>query len=153
MNRYERLFGSGPRGVFYGLILFLVAFALKGPAGLPDITDNDLSRYIIFGLCTVATLVIISWSLYSLPPGERGKNLVIHGAFRYFRHPLYAAFVSFFNFGFAVLLNNWIYIIWALLMVPVWQLNVRSEERLMLEKFGNSYSEYCAKTWRFFPKL
>jgi protein-S-isoprenylcysteine O-methyltransferase Ste14 len=153
MNRYERLFGSGPKGTFYGILLFMVAITFNESIVTLKITDNEFVRYTIFGVSTVATLFLIVWSLYSLPPSQREKKFVTTGAFKYFRHPLYAAFVSIFNFGFAVLLNSWIYFIWALLMIPVWQLCVRSEEKLMLEEFGDSYSEYSARTWKFFPKL
>jgi protein-S-isoprenylcysteine O-methyltransferase Ste14 len=153
MNIYNRLFGSGPKGTFYGTMLFILAFTLNETFGLPTIINNEILKYSIFILCTLLTLFIVMWSLYSLPPGERGKKLLTTGAFKYFRHPLYAAFVSVFNFGFAVIMNNWIYFIWALIVIPVWQLSVRSEEKLMLREFGDTYTRYCARTWRFFPKF
>ncbi len=153
MNVYQRLFGSGPRGVFYSVVMFAIAVTIKETAGLPVISNNELFRYIIFGACTAVTIIIVIWSLHSLPVKDRGRKLITSGAFRYFRHPLYAAFVSFFDFGFAVLLNNWIYIMWAILMIPIWQLNLRYEEKLMLDNFGEAYSDYCNETWRFFPKI
>jgi len=153
MNSYERLFGAGPRGVFYGVVLLMAAATLEESTGLPGITNNAMLRHIFFGLCTAATVLVVLWSLYSLPVGDRGKELITGGAFRYFRHPLYAAFLLFFNSGLAVLMNNWIYILWALLLIPVWQWNVRAEEKLMLDKFGDAYIAYCARTRRFFPRL
>ena len=153
MNSYQRLFGSGPRGVFYSVVVFLITVTLKDSAGLPPIINSELLRYIIFGGCTLVTILVVIWSLHSLPVEDRGEELITSGAFRYFRHPLYAAFVIFFDFGFAVLLNNWIFIVWAILMIPVWQLTVRYEEKLMLEKFGHAYADYCDQTWRFFPKI
>ena len=153
MNTYDRLFGSGPRGALIGVLLFIPLYLGEDIVALPEITGNDAFRYISFALFTFITLFIIIWSLKSLPPKERGKKLVTTGAFKYFRHPLYAAFVSFFNFGFAIFMNNWIYVLWTLLMIPVWHLNIRREEELMKKEFGQEYIDYCAKTGRFFVKL
>ena len=83
----------------------------------------------MFGLLALATLFLLAWSVRSLPPADRGQRLVVEEAFRYFRHPLYAAFLTFFNFGLAVLLNSWLYVVWAVVLHPLWHLNVRGEER------------------------
>jgi len=100
----------------------------------------------------IAFLLMI-WSLFSLPPTKRGKILVINGAFKYFRHPLYAALISFFNVGLAILLNNWIYLIWALIVHLLWHWNVRSEEELMEKIYADDYINYCKVTGRFVPML
>lgn len=153
MNRYDRLFGSGPRGALIGTVLFIPVFYGEEFVGLPEITGNDTFRYVAFALLTLVSLFIIIWSLKSLPLKERGKKLVTTRAFKYFRHPLYAAFVSFFNFGFAIFMNNWIYMLWALLMIPVWHLNISREEELMKKEFGQEYVDYCSRTGRFFVKI
>ena len=93
------------------------------------------------------------WSVKSLPPAARGKDLVTTGPFRYLRHPLYAALLSCFNFGLAVILNNWIYIVWAVLLHGVWHWNIRSEEELMNQAFPKDYPEYCKVTGRFIPRI
>lgn len=153
MNRYDRLFGSGPRGALVSISLFVPIYLGEDVIALPEITGNEIFRYVSFVLFALVSLFIIVWSLKSLPPKERGKKLVTTGAFRYFRHPLYAAFVSFFDFGFAIFMNNWIYILWALLMIPIWHLNIRREEELMKKEFGREYIDYCARTGRFFVKI
>ena len=153
MNTYERIFGSGPRGVIISLALFAVAFMLEDGIGLPSITHNDAIRHLGFSVASLIALAILIWSLKSLPPNERGKHLVTAGALKYFRHPLYAAFLSCFNFGFALLLNNWIYLVWAILLHPVWHLNVSTEEAMLKRAFGKEYEAYCKTTGRFFPKL
>ena len=153
MKTYDRLFGSGPRGALVGIVLFVPVYLGEDIAALPEITDNHILRYSIFVLFSLVSLFIIVWSLKSLPPKERGKKLVTAGAFKYFRHPLYAAFISFFNFGFAVFMNNWIYMYWAIVMIPVWHWNIRREEELMKQEFGQEYIDYCARTGRFFPKV
>ncbi len=152
MTTYDRVFGSGPRGALISFALLGIACWLEAPLAFPQIMSSDMLRYGIFVTGSIICVAVILWSLKSLPPSERGRNLATHGAFKYFRHPLYAAFLSFFNFGFAVLLNNWIYIVWALTLLPIWHLNIQREELLMREAFGQDYDDYCQRTGRFFFK-
>lgn len=152
MNSYERIFGSGPRGGLISIVLFCLAYFLEGVIGLPQILGNDGMRFTVSVAFFLAGSALVGWSLYSLPPKKRGRCLVITGAFSYVRHPLYAAFLLFFNIGFSLLLNNWIYLIWAFVLLPIWSVNVESEEKLMARHFGKAYEDYCEKTGQFFPK-
>ena len=153
MNTYERIFGAGPRGLLISLALLAVSWQLESVVSLSNITTNHFFRWVIFVLTTVSSIILILWSVKSLPPSSRGKELVTTGAFRYFRHPIYAAFLSCFNFGLALLLNNWIYMIWAILLHGVWHWNIRSEEKLMKREFPKEYEEYCEVTGRFVPRI
>ena len=153
MNSYERIFGAGPRGSLISLALLALAWQLESVVGLPSITASYVVRWLVFVLTVIGTVLIVVWSLKSLPPATRGKKLVTNGAYRYLRHPLYAAFLSCLNFGLAVLLNNWIYIIWAVLLHGVWHWNIESEEKLMRQEFPSEYEEYCQITGRFIPRI
>jgi protein-S-isoprenylcysteine O-methyltransferase Ste14 len=154
MNNFNRIFGSGPKGLLISLVLLFLAFYLKDLFGIPKIfADQIFIRQSIFWLLTVISVAIIIWSLVSLNPKLRGKTLITTGALKYFRHPLYAAFLSFFNFGLAILLNNWTFVVWAVLLHPVWHLLVKGEEKSLEAIFPNEYREYCKRTGRFFPKL
>jgi protein-S-isoprenylcysteine O-methyltransferase Ste14 len=152
MTKYERIFGAGPRGIGLSIALFIVVWQTKAAAGLPIILPSAIIRWAIFILSVIGSIALALWSARSLPPADRGKKLITEGAYRYFRHPLYATFLSCFNFGLAVLLNNWIYIIWAVLLHGVWHWNIRSEESLMRREFPGVYDEYCMRTGRFIPK-
>jgi protein-S-isoprenylcysteine O-methyltransferase Ste14 len=153
MNTYERIFGAGPRGVLISLALLMLARKVESTVSTPPIISSDFASWLVFVLALVCSIVVVIWSIKSLPPAVRGKQLVTTGVFRYLRHPLYAAFLTGFNFGVAVLLNNWIYILWAVLLHGVWHWNVRSEERLMERKFPKEYEKYCKITGRFFPRI
>ena len=153
MTTYERIFGTGPRGLLISLVLLAIANFFEIYFYYLQITNSNNFRYSIFSIFTILTISIILWSLKSLPPTERGKKLITNGAFKYFRHPLYGAFLSFFNFGLAIFLNNWIYLIWALIQHPVWHWNIKREERLMKNTFPNEYKIYYNKTGRFFPRF
>ena len=153
MKTYDRIFGAGPRGFLISLVALIVTWQLESLVGLPVIYDGVLVRWGLFLITLIATLLLVIWSFWSLPPATRGKELITTGAFKYFRHPLYAAFLLFFNFGLAILLNNWIYVFWAFALHGIWHLNITKEEELMKQEFPKEYTEYCAKTGRFVPRL
>ena len=112
MHNFQRIFGAGPRGLFLSLVLLGIAWKLKQYMDLPKIHGNSSLGLVIFISLTVLTMATVLWSLKSLTLEKRGEELVTTGAFKYFRHPLYAAFLTFFNFGLAILLDNYIYVIW-----------------------------------------
>lgn len=153
MNTYLRIFGVGPTGFFISVFLLLIAFLVED--GLVDlqITSNDLFRWVVSGALCVVTGLIMLWSVISLPITERGNRLTTTGAFKYFRHPLYGACLSFFNFGLAVFLNNWIYMLWAVVQHPIWHWLIKHEEKLMEKQFPGEYQAYALKTSRFFPRI
>ena len=153
MTRYECLFGAGPRGLAISFVLFALAWRLESVVGLPRIIDIIQVRWIVFAMSVGGAASLAAWGLRSLPPGRRGVDLVTRGAYKYFRHPVYASLLSSFNFGLAVLLNNWIYVVWALALHGVWHWNIRSEEKLMARQFPKQYADYCKTTGRFVPRL
>ena len=152
-SKIRIIFGSGPAGMVISILLFVIAFWLSGQVPLPLLAGNRGLPDLIFAAACLLTLALIIWSIRSLPPADRGRKLCTGGAFRYVRHPLYAAFLSVFNFGLAIYLNSWILILWAVLLHPLWHVIVRGEEEMMIDLFGDEYREYQEKTGRFVPKL
>ncbi len=153
MNSYQRIFGTGPRGAVISVALLVLTGYLEPVLALPVIHGRDYVGGVVFIVSIILTIGLIGWSVKSLPPNERGRKLVTEGAFKWFRHPLYGAFLLFFNFGLALLLDNWIYLLWAVLQFPVWHLNIAGEEALVRDAFGEEYDNYCRVTGRFFPRI
>ncbi len=153
MTPYQRLFGAGPRGIVLTIVTFPIAYFVIHRFGPWPIHHSAAVGYVLLGVSLAATLALAVWSLKSLPPDERGNVLVDSGAFRYFRHPLYATFLTFFDFGLAIYLNDWAFLVWAFAQHPIWHLNIRSEEQLMRNAFGDEYAAYCNVTGRFVPRL
>jgi protein-S-isoprenylcysteine O-methyltransferase Ste14 len=153
MNTFFRIFGVGPSGILISVLLLLITFFLADSIVHLQISGNDLFRWSVFaGLSVVAGLIML-WSVISLPITKRGKKLTTTGAFKYFRHPLYGACLSFFNFGLAVFLNNWIYVLWAVIQHPIWHWLIKHEEKIMEKRFPGEYEAYALKTGRFFPRI
>ncbi len=153
ITNFNKIFGSGPTGLMISLILFFTAYWLNKRINLPQISNNEFLLNSIFIISSFIALIIIVWSVKSLPTADRGNKLCTTGAFKYVRHPLYAAFLSVFNFGLAIYLNSYIFIFWAVLLHPIWHYIVSYEERLMVDIFREQYLEYQKRTGRFFPKL
>lgn len=152
-TRFAKIFGSGPVGLAVSLVLLLVAVWIDQRIDSPPVTGDVHVRRSVLLLSILITSALVVWSLKSLPARDRGNRLRTDGAFKYVRHPLYAAFLSVFNFGLAVYLNSYVFVLWAVVLHPIWHYAVRYEERLMVEIFGAQYVEYQKNTGRFLPKL
>lgn len=152
-SRLQRVFGVGPFGsVLSVALLFLaVLLARATPGGWMAVSDN--ARVVALNVGAVGAFALIWWSLRTLKPKQRGHVLCTTGPFRFVRHPLYASFLSWFNFGFAIYLGHWAFLAWALALHPVWHRVIRKEERVMEDQFGQAWRDYAARTGRFFPRL
>lgn len=153
MREWQRVFGAGPRGAAFSLALLWLARETAERIGPAPIHGSPVLGNAAFALGGLLTAALVAWSLHSLPPAERGARLVTRGAFRWFRHPLYAAFLLFAAPALALKLDHWIYLAWAFALHPLWHVNVRYEERLMRARFGDAYDAYAAVTGRFFPRF
>ena len=153
MNRYQRLFGSGPTGALISVLLLVLAWQLEPVLAWPALFHSAEMALFAAALPALAGAGLLVWSLKSLPVSERGRGLVTSGVFRYLRHPFYAAFLSGFNIALALFMNNGIYLLWACLLHPVWHWHIRYEEGLMRKEFGDAYRRYCDNTGRFLPRF
>jgi protein-S-isoprenylcysteine O-methyltransferase Ste14 len=92
-----------------------------------------------------------NWSI-SLDVREN-HELVTEGIYRRVRHPMYSAFWLW-AIAQALLLPNWIAGFAGLVGFGILFFGrVAREERMMLERFGDSYRAYMARTGRVFPSM
>jgi protein-S-isoprenylcysteine O-methyltransferase Ste14 len=148
---YQRFFGGAPAGWAICLALLWLAFRLQPVLALPAIHGNRDLGFLVLAVTSVLSLALSTWTHLSLPPWFRGKKLVTTGAFKYLRHPIYASFLIFFV-GFAFWLDQWIFMLWAVVQLPIWYLSAVGEEKLMRQDFPE-YDEYCRRTQRFIPGI
>lgn len=107
-------------------------------------------------------LGLASLGLWAWTQAELGKQwsaqlqlredhqLVTSGPYARVRHPLYSAMFAF-GIAFAVLTANWVFVVFAALVIAGLFLRVPKEEKMMLEQFGDQYRNYMKQTGRFFP--
>ncbi len=141
-------------GFLISLILFLIRPSLLSFSALP------LPVWLRWGglLINLGCLPFIIWSFRHLgnnvtdTVGLRSNHtLVTSGPYRYVRHPLYL-FGGLAWIGLSLQTANAIPLILGILGSRVLALRTRTEERVLLERFGESYRIYIEKTGRFLPK-
>jgi len=79
-------------------------------------------------------------------------HLVTNGPYSRMRHPLYTAMFGY-GIGLALVTANWVFIVFALVVIASMFARVPKEEKMMLEAFGDEYEAYMQRTGRFFPKV
>lgn len=140
-----------------GLIAQLLGWAvfpLPLPSGLAHWV-TWLGHVILWG-----GIILAVWSRQTL--GENwahaadfqvipGQSLVTAGPYRYIRHPIYVAFISFF-IGTELILTSWL-IVFALPLLGYIFWQARQEETLLAASFGQTYRSYQARTGMFLPRV
>jgi protein-S-isoprenylcysteine O-methyltransferase Ste14 len=150
----KRFFGSGPACFIIGVILILLVYYLESLLEIPKIPFSNLVSGLIFIIAIILTLILMVWGFLSLPFKKRGREIVTDNAFRYFRHPIYAAFIDFFVFGLAFYLKSYLLIITGVALIFICGKIVdKEEEEYLIKQFGKKYREYQKTTKKFIPKV
>lgn len=80
-------------------------------------------------------------------------ELVTSGPYAHIRHPTYLAFLLL-HTGLFLISSNWIILIAGVIMSSlVNHHRMVIEERLLLERFGDRYRDYMARTGKIFPRF
>lgn len=87
----------------------------------------------------------VSWEM---PTSQR---LITFGPYRYVRHPSYLGYFLMF-LGLLFLWPN-MFTVFPLIAIPGYCYVTLSEERLLIQRFGDEYISYQRKTGRFIPKF
>ncbi len=102
---------------------------------------------------------LLYWTLSSL-----GKNLtdtvvtraaatlVTDGPYRWVRHPFYVT-AGLLMVSVTVLTANWAIGLSSLIVLVLLAVRTPKEEQMLVERFGQPYRDYAARTGRFLPKL
>lgn len=103
--------------------------------------------------------LLMYWTMASL-----GKNLtdtvvtranatlVTHGPYRWVRHPFYVT-AAVLMASVTLLAANWLIGVGSLVVLTLLAIRTPQEERLLIERFGQDYRDYTAKTGRYFPRI
>ncbi len=104
-------------------------------------------------------LPLFYWQLTSLGHNltdtvvtRSGATLVTHGPYRWVRHPLYSI-ATLMGLAVALLTASWFIAALWVAGLSVLVSRTRIEEEKLLERFGESYRAYRARTGRFVPRV
>ena len=86
-----------------------------------------------------------------LPPQVRAPRAGVGGFYAWIRHPQYAA-LAITGLGLAILWPRFLTLMLWTVMVGLYYVLARDEERRMLAAFGDQYHEYMSRTGMFFPR-
>lgn len=113
-----------------------------------------------FGVVTgIGCSFLMYWTLSSL-----GKNLtdtvvtrseatlVTHGPYRWVRHPFYIT-AALLMASVTLLTANWLIGLSSLVVLGLLAIRTPKEEQMLIARFGQQYTDYMAKTGRFFPLI
>ena len=100
----------------------------------------------------VVALVISITTLFNIASAPAEKPAA-RGVYKFSRHPIYfSGFLMFISVG--IVCASWVFLFFAAVWIVFWQIVVPAEERLLIEKYGDSYRDYRDRTprWIGIPK-
>jgi protein-S-isoprenylcysteine O-methyltransferase Ste14 len=105
----------------------------------------------------VAVLLWASWVMgrhLAIDGLAEDHELVTHGPYRYFRHPVYVSFAAI-SIGTALVFRSYVLLGLSVMLMVTGRWWANAEERLLasIEGFGDVYRTYATRTGRFFPRL
>jgi len=157
----HNLWWKGFRGEWYLVIqaalFLLLAFGPRTYRGMPewqppyDLFATRTGCILIFaGVILGATGAIsLGKNLTPLPTPKKNAKLVITGAYRLVRHPIYSGII-FCSFGFGLWQHSFMTIVYALLLLVFFDIKSRYEERLLHEMFSE-YDAYRKRVRKLIP--
>jgi protein-S-isoprenylcysteine O-methyltransferase Ste14 len=82
---------------------------------------------------------------------RRDAHFVDHGPYRFVRNPMYTGILML-GMSLGLALGTWLLPLAASLMFTLLALRTRTEEKYLIERFGDQYRNYMKRVGRFFPK-
>lgn len=106
---------------------------------------------ILGALITLTGALQLNMNLSPFPSPLPGSKLIVNGAYRWVRHPIYTGILMGFT-GFAIIADSGYKLLITFLLFLLFYFKSKYEEK-RLEMIFSDYSEYKKQTGRFFPKL
>ena len=115
-------------------------------------------RWTGVGLIAITCMLLV-WTFLCL-----GKNLtdtvvtrqthtlVIHGPYRWVRHPFYDS-AALLAVALSLITANWLFFVTGVVLFCLLIIRTRTEAENLVARFGDSYRAYMERTWRFLPRI
>jgi protein-S-isoprenylcysteine O-methyltransferase Ste14 len=139
---------------FVGLVAYLVRPASMAWASMPLPAAVRWMGVVL--LATAA--VLLTWTFHRLGRNitdtvvtRRNHTLVLHGPYRWVRHPFYGS-VTLFLLGLSLVAASWFLLLTGAVVVTLLVIRTRREEDHLIRRFGDNYRDYMDRTGRFFPR-
>ena len=105
----------------------------------------------VIGLTIMIVGQITLWQNYSgFVVIKAGHQLITHGIYRFTRHPIYLGAILVY-LSLPVYASSLYGILTMLILIPIFLIRIRIEERLLTEEFGDDYRNYQEATSKLIP--
>ena len=104
------------------------------------------------GMLLVWTFRNLDKNLTDTVVTRKQHTLVTTGPYRWIRHPFYASYLLGFV-GCSVAAANWLFLLLGTIGFGFMLARIRIEEQKLIERFGDAYRRYMARTGRFVPRI
>ena len=141
--------------MWIGIIAWLINPSSMAWAALPLpawLCWTGVGVIVIAGALLVWTLRNLGKNLTDTVVTRKAHTLVMHGPYRWVRHPFYGA-VALLVLGFSLAAANWFILLAGALSVALLVVRTAREEQELVARFGDDYRDYMRRTGRFFPRL
>lgn len=103
--------------------------------------------------------LLMYWTLSSLGKNltdtvvtRSGATLVTNGPYRWVRHPFYVT-AALLMASVTLLTANWLIGISSVAVLALLAIRTPKEEEMLIDRFGQEYRDYMARTGQFFPRI
>jgi protein-S-isoprenylcysteine O-methyltransferase Ste14 len=143
------------------LALIALAVHLIKPSWMvsSSITLSTWLRWIGAILGVFAVPPLLFWTFHSLGKNltdtvvtRREHTLVTHGPYLWVRHPFYDVMLLW-VISMSLLIANWLIALLGLSAFAMMVVRTRTEEERLIDRFGDEYRTYMARTGRFLPHV
>ena len=104
----------------------------------------------------VAGLLLILWGLYTFArvhtgiiPMRAATQIVEHGPYRFSRNPMYTGMATAYLGGALIMNSGWALIMLPFVMLALYNLVIRKEERYLSSAFPDEYASYRSRVRRW----
>ena len=133
-----------------GVVILLSNFAFHHQRH--PVLDGALNA-LGMGLVLFGFLFRISARGYKEENTLNGNALVKTGPYAIIRNPMYFGTFIIGAGVVVILLELWLFFLFASVFLMIYFPQMKKEEKVLLERFGQEYKEYCRSTPKYFPRL